>query len=206
MPSTRTTTRAIRRAVPRFVRGTAAAGDATDQANHEPFKKTVEFVDVASRVSASLDVTFVCIGATARCDYVRDLQRTIEDRSMQDRVVLTGRIDDMPAVLSGLDLLVTLSGGSVMFEAQACGVAVLSARGDGRHSRHTRHGETGWCVSSDQSQAIAAAIELLLRDDDLRGRLARAGRDHVVSELSPARMAERTMAAYDVAFARCAAS
>ena len=171
----------------------------------EPFKRVLEFVDAIARVPAGVDATYVLIGATTRDAYVDEVRRRIALHGLEDRVRFAGRRDDVAAVLSGLDLLVTLSGGSVMFEAQACGVPVLSVRTDDRHSRHTRHDATGWCVTSDQPQPAADAIVTLLGDDARRFRLGAAGRDYVLEHLAPEVLARQTTAIYDAVLAAAAA-
>ncbi len=50
----------------------------------------------------------------------------------------------MPDVLNSLDVLVSLSGGSVMYEAMSCGLCVVSAGfTKPGESIHLRNGETG---------------------------------------------------------------
>lgn len=162
----------------------------------EPFKRVVEFIELVAAIPADVDATYVLIGAIAREPYVDEVERRIAQLGIGERVRFAGRRDDMPAVLSGLDVLATMSGGSVMFEAQACGVPVFSVRTDGRHSQHTRHGETGWCITTDRPDRAAAALVELLRDADLRARLATSGRRYVLDHLAPHVMARQTEAAY----------
>lgn len=162
----------------------------------EPFKRVLEFVDAIALLPRDLDATFALVGATTRQPYVDEVRARIAAHGLGDRVVLVGRRDDVPAVLSGLDVLATFSGGSVMFEAQACGVPVLSVRTDGRHSQHTRHGETGWCVTTDRPQPAADAIATLLSDAALRATLSEAGRRYVLEHLAPEVMARQTEAVY----------
>jgi glycosyltransferase involved in cell wall biosynthesis len=57
-------------------------------------------------------------------------------------------------------------------------------------------GETGLLVPPQDDEALAAAIVRLLRDDDLRARLAEAGRALVEAEFSVERVVERTLDAY----------
>jgi glycosyltransferase involved in cell wall biosynthesis len=101
-------------------------------------------------------------------------------------------------MLSGLDLLVTLSGGSTMFEAMAMSTPVLSIRSDGRHSLHTRHGHTAWCVDGSDSEVAAEALAHLLDNNDLRQRLGHAAREWVVRNLSSATMVNRTERVYEM--------
>ncbi len=103
---------------------------------------------------------------------------------LDGKVIFTGRQDNMKEVLSALDVLVTMSGGSVMFEAMAAGACVLSIRADGRHSLHTLHDQTAWCVTTDQAAPATEALWQLLQDSQLRSRLAAAARQRVQEQLS----------------------
>lgn len=170
----------------------------------EPFKRVLEFAEAIARVPAEVDASFVLIGATARQDYVDAVRARLAQLGLGDRVRFAGRRDDMAAVLSGLDLLVTFSGGSVMFEAMACGVPVLSVRADGRHSQHTRHAATAWCVTTDAPGPAADAIVTLLGDPVLRHEIAEAGRRYVLTHLSPEVLARQTETVYSAVLAAAA--
>jgi glycosyltransferase involved in cell wall biosynthesis len=163
----------------------------------EPLKRIEEFIDAAARVPREIDATFLLIGAMHKEDYTQQLREKIERQGLSQRIRFVGRRDDMPAVLAGLDLLVTLSGGSVMFEGMACGTCLLSVRPDGRHSQHTIHNETAWCVTTDEPQPAAEAMTLLLRDGRLRSRLAEAGKACVTERLCPKLMTRKTEAVYE---------
>jgi glycosyltransferase involved in cell wall biosynthesis len=91
----------------------------------------------------------------------------------------------------------TMSGGSVMFEAMACAKPVLYVRTDSRHSVHMRHGETAWCVTTDRPEPATAALAQLAGDPDLRQRLGLAARAWAQRHLSVATMVTRTQALYD---------
>lgn len=162
----------------------------------EPLKRVIEFLEAAARVPHTIDATFLLIGAAHKPEYTQQVHTVIHQLGMQDRVRLIGRRDDMQDVLSALDLMVTLSGGSVMFEAMACGTCVLSVRPDGRHSQHTIHQQTAWCVTTNDAKPAADAMALLLTDPALRHTLAAAGRSCVIDRLSPLVMAQKTQAIY----------
>jgi glycosyltransferase involved in cell wall biosynthesis len=164
----------------------------------EPAKRVDAFIDVLACLPHDLNMAALLIGSTRRDDYVDAVREKVASAGLNDRVHFMGRRDDMPAVLSALDLLVTMSGGSVMFEAMACGVPVLSVRPDGRHSQYTVHEQTAWCVTTDAPQPAAEALERLIRDTALRQRLAEAGRACVTERLNPRRMADWTQAIYDM--------
>ena len=127
-----------------------------------PFKRVCEFLDIIHALPLEVDnfVHFVVVGEWDNADYQRQVESAVIRLQLELRVHFIGRCPSrlMPSVLSGLDVLVTLSGGSTMFEAMAMGKAVLSIRSDGRHSQHTRHGHTAWCVDGDDPAAAAEAL------------------------------------------------
>jgi glycosyltransferase involved in cell wall biosynthesis len=165
------------------------------------FKRVVEFLEIvaALRLPAENQTRFLVIGDTFDDGYNRRVQLAMDRLALGDRVRFIGRCAgcEMPRLLASLDVLVTLSGGSIMFEAMACGKTVLSVRADGRHSRHTRDGLTAVCVTSSRPEAAAAALAGLLGDAALRQRLGRNAREWVEEHLSVKTMTEKTAAFYE---------
>ena len=164
----------------------------------EQRKRVMEFLEmVAPLARRGSGVKFLVIGQSSREDYRQAVMEATERLGLSEHVVFTGRWEDMPAMMAAVDVVVTMSGGSVMFEAQACGKALLSVRTDGRHSVHTRDGETALCVTTSEPGPATEALGRLVEDGELRGRLGRVGRAWVEEHLSPAVLAERTQAVYD---------
>ena len=60
------------------------------------------------------------------------------------------------------------------------------------------HGVNGLLVPARDPQALADAIERLLRDADLRARMGRAGRQKMVLEFDDQEVARRTANVYQV--------
>lgn len=94
---------------------------------------------------------------------------------------------DLPALYNAADLYVGASRlhdllaegfGISLVEASACGLAVVGGRSGGVPDA-VRDGETGILVNPDDPQAVAAGINQLLGDDELRKRLGVAGRKAV---------------------------
>lgn len=164
------------------------------------FKQICEFLGAVRRlppdVAASIHV--VVAGDWDNADYRREVETEVHRLRLADRVHFIGRCpsDLMPKLLSSLDVLVTLSGGSVMFEAMAMGRPVLSIRSDGRHSLHTRHGLNAWCVDGSDPNAAAKALAHLLSRDDLRRSLGQASRQWVEQNLSSVAMVAKVKELY----------
>jgi len=133
----------------------------------------------------------------AHNNYLQVVHNKLEQLGLKQSVIFTGRSDDMPVVLNALDILVTMSGGSVMFEAMACAKPVLSVRPDGRHSLHTLHNQTAWCVTTDDAVPAAQGLAELIKNPELRRRLGDAGRSWVREHLSHQSLVKRTEALYE---------
>lgn len=165
----------------------------------EPFKRVLEFLEVIAPLARDprRSATYLVIGRAKDKDYYQAVQDSVKRLGLAESVILTGHCGEIPQALSALDILVTMSGGSVMFEAMACAKCVLSVRLDERPSVHTRHDETAWCVTTDSPEPATEALARLIDDEPLRLRLGQAAREWVACHLSPAGMAEKTQALYD---------
>ncbi len=166
-----------------------------------PFKLVREFLDILATLPAytALRPRILIAGEWSDQAYGQSVQATVSRLGLGGQVEFTGRLPSrkMPQLLASIDLLVTLSGGSVMFEAMAMARPVLSIRADGRHSFHTRHGETAWCIDTIDPAACARELARLLEDAPLRHRLGEAARAWVVAHLSIDDMVAKTVALYD---------
>lgn len=94
-----------------------------------------------------------------------------------------------------------------ILEAMASGLAVL-ATNVGGNPEHVADGETGLLVASGDPRALAAGLERLLLQADLRQRMGAAGLRRARDEFSWPRIAARTVEIYELALehaaARCA--
>ena len=105
---------------------------------------------------------------------------------------------DMPKVLTSVDILVSLSGGSVMFEAMACGKPVISAGFSAQQDAvHIQNGRTGILVSSQHPSVLADALTQLIQNPNLRTRIGQHARKWAEKNLSHIKMAEKTQNLYD---------
>jgi len=116
------------------------------------------------------------------------------------RVHLTGFVEHtaVPAVLASLDVLVLPSAyeemGSVLTEAMASGLPVV-ASDVGGIPEVVRHGQTGLLVPPGDVAALAAALDRLAADADLRARLSAGARARAAEYAWP-RLAARVAAVY----------
>ncbi len=166
----------------------------------EPAKRQLEFVRIASEAKRQWPgrVRFVLVGEVRNESYGARVKHLAEAEGLNGDLVLTGRRDDMPSVLNSLDILVSLSGGSVMYEAMSCGLCMVSAGFTRRgQSIHLRDGETGVVTPTADPITVARILGDLIQRPDRRRTLGVAPRDHAERRLSHVAMARRTMAFYD---------
>jgi glycosyltransferase involved in cell wall biosynthesis len=116
-----------------------------------------------------------------------------------DRSRFVGPVDEVPAVLRSLDVLVNASDsepfGLSVLEAQACGLPVIGTDSGGIPEFVT-DGKTGLLVAPGQPDALAAGLSRILGTPGLRHDLASAARDAVVARHTLAARAEALAGVY----------
>ena len=144
----------------------------------EPFKRQKEFVRIAAEVLETCqDVGFLIIGdpPEGRSAYLREVQRAVEEYNISDHVVFTGYRRDMPNVLASLNMVVTLSAGSIIMEAMASGLPVIGTD-IASTSEIIQNNVTGLLLPQDDTHAVSEAIIRLLKDRKMRGEMGKSGR------------------------------
>jgi glycosyltransferase involved in cell wall biosynthesis len=91
--------------------------------------------------------------------------------------------------------------GIAVIEALACAKAVVASRVGGI-SEIIEHGQSGWLVPPDDSEALAAAMERLLEDTALAARLGEEGRTRVLERFTCARNASEYEALFSTLCAK----
>ena len=163
-------------------------------------KRQLSFLRAAQRLveSCRTDVTFFVIGNAHETDYSRRIRHFADQSGLGERVIFTGRRNDLPEVLASLDVLVTLSGGSVMIEAMACGTPVVSAGfTQPGESTIVRDGQTGLLIPPGREGDLDAALARLIEDAALRRRMGRAARQHAEAHYSHVELVAKTQGLYD---------
>lgn len=121
-----------------------------------------------------------------------------------DRIHWLGDVSeaDLPQVYAAGDLFVlpavarSEAFGIVLLEAMAAGLPCISTDLGTGTSWVNQDGRTGRVVPPDDPPALAAAINTLLADPELRRRMGQAARERVETELSQALMVRRVEAIY----------
>jgi len=153
----------------------------------ERAKRQLEFVKLASEVDAALPgrARFFIIGEVREADYFARLKGLADACGLDGRLVFAGRREDMADVLRSLDVLVSLSGGSVMYEAMSSGLCVLSAGfTKPRNSMHLRDGITGVVVPTGDVAVVADRLKELICRPQRRQSLGIAARQWAQTNLS----------------------
>lgn len=144
--------------------------------NH-PVKNQPSFLRAAARLVQKFpQVEFVLVGDGPLRP---GLEQMCEQLDLGRRMQFLGERHDIPAVLASLDISVLTSRSeslsNVILESMAAGLPVVATRVGGNASL-VRNGQTGLLVPPDDEEKLAAALELLLTQPQLRleyGQLAR---------------------------------
>jgi len=150
---------------------------------------------VRSVVRDGRNVKYLIIGDG---EYRKTLEALVRSAGLEENVIFLGAIpnEELPRYYSIVDVALFPSVSDETFgisiaEAMACGVPVVSTKVGGIQEVVTEG--TGLLVPPRDEGAIAGAIYSLLRDEDLRRKFARQGRQWVVENFNWNRVADRFM-------------
>jgi len=135
------------------------------------WKKHDLFLAVCAKLSRSFPgCRFVVFGSSSnlsQTEYTRRLERLANDLNIRDRVVWADFINDVPAMMHSLDILIHPASGEgsgrVVMEAMAAGKPVIGVRAGGVQEL-IQDGVTGYLVSPDDVESMAEKIAFLLRN------------------------------------------
>jgi len=149
------------------------------------------FLEAARSVAATCEqARFLIAGSPAPGEEwrVSDLALRIQELGLTSKVEVLGMCEDLSSVFQRAAVVVSPSRlpegfGLAAVEAMRAGCAVIvSDHGSAREI--VTHGVTGILVPPDDHKALARAMATLVRDDQLRLRLARDGRRHAIEAFS----------------------
>jgi len=155
-------------------------------------------VDAAEKVMAAFPkARFLFVGEEQnKTGGVRERIRML---GLEDKVLLTGRRQDVPAILRASTLVAhpgTEEGFSnAVLEAMAAAMPVVAARAGG-NAEAVVDGETGILVPPGDAEGFAAAILRLLGDPPAARAMGEAGRRRVIERFSAEMMVDEIEALY----------
>jgi glycosyltransferase involved in cell wall biosynthesis len=85
-----------------------------------------------------------------------------------------------------------------LLEAAACGIPIVASDIPGCRTV-VIDGETGLLVPPGQSESLAAALENLIVEGDLRGRMGKAGRERILKRFTQQKINQQTIEVYRLA-------
>lgn len=166
-----------------------------------PSKGQHIFLEAFARAFPHGTVQAVVVGSAlfGETDYEDRLRGQISSLGIEDRVELTGFIDDVGGALATLDVLVhasliTEGFGQVVVEGMAAGLAVVAADAGGPAEVIT-HGSDGLLYPTGDVAALAEGLRVLAADAGLRRRLGEAAR-HRAEAFTPEVIGPQVLALY----------
>jgi glycosyltransferase involved in cell wall biosynthesis len=161
------------------------------------------------------DTEFVIIGddtinaAGGKQSTMAELQAFLRKEKALAGVKFIARVPlaDLPAYYRSCDICVVPSlydnSPYTCLEAMACGRPVVGTSGGGT-KEYVTHGESGLIVAPQDAGALQSAIVTLLRNDELRLRMARQARQDVLDKFQRREIARQTLDLYQLASQRFA--
>jgi mannosyltransferase len=155
-------------------------------------KGTDVFVEAMCRLLPLYpDFTAVVVGAVAveQTAFANELKKRIEAAGLQQRIVITGElpIEDVQRWYQRLTIYAFTSRnegfGLTLIEAMAAGAALVASRA-GAAELVVEDGVSGVLVPPGDGDALAAALESLMRDPSLCTAMGARGRERVLANFS----------------------
>lgn len=173
----------------------------------EPFKRQKAFVEIADEVFAQYkNVRFHVIGAALDTPehraYQREVRELVVKRQLNEVIYFTGHRTNMPRVMRELDLLITLSAGSVIAEAMATGKPVIGTP-IGSTAEMIVDGVTGWVMPLHPIAAIANRIVQLIKNPDCCAQMGNAARKRAIEAFSIETHVQKVQAVYEKLLCIC---
>lgn len=166
-------------------------------------KEHTLFLQAAAKISEQYpQCRFVVFGGSADLEasaYTRALRDTAASLGLDERLVWAGFVDDVPAMMHSLDVLVHPTSqegsGRVVMEAMAAGKPVVGVRAGGVQEL-IQDGATGYLVQPKDATALANSTGQLLADPILRQEMGTRAQFHAQNNYSHKKTADSIQALY----------
>ena len=170
-------------------------------AHFEPRKRTTDFIELIRRLrERRLPVRGAYAGGPSPHfpEHEEEVRRAHDRANLGDKLLALGRVKPIEPFYQGIDLFVSASEmetfGNSVCEAMAASKPVVAYEGG---SVAEVVGEVGAVVADRDLDALTDAAARYVGDADLRARDGRAGRERVLENFTPARVAERFRAVHE---------
>ena len=169
-----------------------------------PWKGQDIFIDAAKVLAAEIpELKMLVIGGTPEecTGYEQQLRQRVKRDGLDDNIIFTGHVSDMPVLYNGLDIVVSASTlpeplGTVVIESMAMGRPLIGPNHGGA-AEMADHEETALLFEPGNSSSLASAIRRLYQDDDLRKQLGQNARTKALATFAVDEHVRRVQAIYD---------
>jgi glycosyltransferase involved in cell wall biosynthesis len=163
-------------------------------------KRPLLWIETAAEVALRVpNARFILFGDG---EMAGEMEKTILDRGLEDRVLFGGVTSDILEAISMMDILLLTSEveglPNVVLEAQSVGTPVVATAAGGT-SEAVEIGRTGWIVDSADPVKLAEAIHRLFQNPEERSAVQRLGPALVKRRFAVMRMVEETLDVYRLA-------
>jgi glycosyltransferase involved in cell wall biosynthesis len=145
------------------------------------------FLQAATLVSERHPLAHFVVVGSGPAGFVQRLKDLGESLGLTERLRFVGWRQDVPALLSMLDVLVLASEqesfGRTLIEGMAAGKPIVATRSGGPEEIVV-HGETGFLVPVGDARAMAHSVCLLLDDPTTRKVFGESGRQRVENQFT----------------------
>lgn len=153
-----------------------------------PDKGQKIFIKAAEKVLKKYPRTrFLIVGGAKKERYKTQLKDLVGKLALEDKIIFTGKIEDIPQILASLDIFVlpSLNEGfsRVIIEAMACAKPVI-ATSVGGNSEAVIDGITGFIIPIKSPGILAQKIIELIENKDKIVQIGQKGRERVVNNFS----------------------
>ncbi|HWX15179.1 MAG TPA: glycosyltransferase, partial [Chthoniobacterales bacterium] len=136
--------------------------------------------------------------------HLERLKQLARDLNVEDEIIFTGELTDARPAYASMDIFILPSAypepfGGVVMEAMSMGLPVIATNLGGSLDQ-VAEGITGFLVPPADPPALAAKIERLANNPDLRRKMGAAGRKRIAENFSLSEMVKKIETIYsDVA-------
>lgn len=161
-----------------------------------PSKKQHLFIELANLLSGYYDkLNFVIVGKVDNQEFYRKLVKVAARTNAN--IIFTGHVEDMPSIYNLLDILISFSGGSSMYEAMAMGKIVVSVGFVKRKtSEFLKDRETAFLIEDESIQSARDIIIELLDNNELKKRIQNNAQKIIYENLRPEQNAKEVESVY----------